>query len=173
MKAPKAAKVEKAVAGNKDGRYSIQNAYLDCEDEQPYLVATDGHILVAVPVEADKAEHGFISPDALKAARKGKGDVISVSCNGNLALPDGQTFPRPDSQGVTFPRWRAVMPKADRPYVVKIGLNPTLLKNLADAMGAETVCLEIETATHAVKVTSLRCEEGCKESIGVIMPVKV
>ena len=176
MKISRTAKIETAVEpkGKRfPNRTALQNVYLDREESQAKLIATDGRILAIVPVEAKEGESGFISPEALKAARKLKGDV-EVACNGHLALLDGMQFPKPDVSGV-FPQWRKVLPQAQG-ETLRIGLNPSLLLRLSEAIGAETVELTIDLsnpdgAIH-VAVGKTASDEN-RDNAGVIMPVKV
>ncbi len=169
MKFAKIAHIEKAVEKN-NFRPALVNVFLDCDEEQAKLVATDGHILAVIPVEATKEEAGLISPDVLKEARKAapkKSDQAEVTCNGTLSLPDGRVYPRPELQGLKFPTWRAVLPKNDG-HTFTIGLNAALLQRLADALGNDVVALtfNFDAPLGAIAVKG-------KEGHGVIMPVRV
>ena len=65
-----------------------------------HVIATDGHMLVALPVEREEHDvDGWVSVDALKAARKldKQSDVASITANGVCALSNGATFPRPNA----------------------------------------------------------------------------
>lgn len=79
-----------------------------------------------------------------------------------------------------FPAWRQVMPKADRPCLATVALNPRLLLALAEAMAAgECVVLEIESSTGPVIVRPGYFEDKSRRANapiipsahGVIMPV--
>lgn len=169
MKFAKIAHIEKAVEKN-NFRPALGNVLLDCDEEQPQLVATDGCILAVVPVDATKDEAGLISPDVLKEARKAapkKAEQAEITCNGTLSLPDGRVYPRPDLEGLKFPTWRAVLPKNDG-HTFTIGLNAELLQRLADALGNDVVTLtfNLDAPLGAIAVKG-------KEGYGAIMPVRV
>ena len=169
MKFAKIAHIEKAVEKN-NFRPALGNVLLDCDEERPQLVATDGHILAVVPVDATKEEAGLISPDVVKEARKAapkKADQAEITCNGTLSLPDGRVYPRPDMEGLRFPQWRQVLPKATG-HTFTIGLNAELLQRLADALGDDVVALtfSLDAPLGPVAVTG-------KAGYGAIMPVRV
>ena len=148
----------------------LQRMALDCSTDQPVLVATNGRILAVVPVTAEREEAGFVTGEALKAARKAtpkKAETMELLCNGSLAVPNGPTFPRPND-GLQFPRWQAVVP-TDAP-VMTIALDVTLLARLAEALGTKTVILEISHPNHAVRVKPYRPSES---AYGVIMPMMI
>lgn len=173
MRINKTVKIEAAVEpkGKKSlNRTAIQNVYLDREDSQAKLVATDGKILAIVPVGAKEGESGCISPEALKAARKLGGEI---AVNEFLTVADGTQFPKPD--GGMFPKWRQVLPQP-KGQTLTIGINPSLLMRLAEAIGAETVQLTIDidnpySAIHVGMGKTLHNDN--QHNSGVIMPVRV
>lgn len=55
-------------------------------------------------------------------------------------------------------------------YTVRIGLNAALLMMLAEALGSDTLALEIGGPLNAVKVTP---SSPTDERFGLIMPVKI
>lgn len=176
MKVSATAKIESVVSTDKHRR-PLSEAYLDTTGDTPVLVATDGFAMVTLPVEAQKEEQGWISPLALKAARKlaKKADVLEIACNGSLALSDGTQFPRSTelSEGFyPFPRWRNVMPSPDRPVTFRVAFNVDYLKRLADGLGTEEVILEFETPLTPIIVLPMNKEkqDGRK---GVLMPCKI
>ena len=175
MKFPVACKIESALSGNKyDWRFN--EAFLDCEPEQPVMVATDGKIMAIIPVEADKAEQGFLTAAALKAARKlaKRSDTAELTCNGNFTLTDGSTLPRPTehSEGkAPFIQYRNVLPKEDRQTTMRIGLNAALLAKLAEALGTDALVLEIETAKSCIVVKPIHNPGDAR--MGLIMPINV
>jgi len=119
--------VEKAVAKKDDGRSYLQSVYLDLAHKgRAALVATDGKILVATPVDrkqADSIGEGLIPAKAIVAARK------------NGGLLDAQ-IERPEG---TFPKWRRVVPKTTaRKYPYDFAVNCDLLKQVQDALCGKT-----------------------------------
>lgn len=137
--------------------------------EEGKLVATTGHILASVPVEdSGNDTKGYITPEALKAARKlGKkhGDV-QIFANGSFLLSDGSTIPRPEFDG--FPDTAPLLESArSRAHEYRIKLNARLLHNLADALGNEQVTLEFGSSKQAVYVKA----DGL-DSEGMVMPIR-
>ena len=175
MKVHAQAKIESVVSTDKFRR-PLTEAYLDTDGPQPMLVATDGYALVVLPVEAAKEEQGWISPAALKAARKlaKKADTLEITCNGSLALNDGTQLPRSTDRSEGFyryPQWRQVIPATDRPVAFRVALNADYLKRVADGLGDDEVILEFSEAVHPILVTPCKKDnrDGRK---GVLMPIK-
>lgn len=174
MQFPTNSKPESVVNKN-DARTALLNCYVDTTGPQPHLVATDGHMLVAIPVIATTDEQGYVSPVALKAARKlaKKNELAEIACNGSLGLTDGTQYPRPTQEEYgRFPQWQMVLPKPDRPTAVRIGVNAAYLKAIADALGQDEVILEIgaEGAVDPIVVLPMTRTDTRK---AVLMPIKV
>lgn len=175
MKVSTATKIESVVSTDKHRR-PLTEAYLDTTGEQAVLVATDGFAMVMLPVEATKEEQGWISPVALKTARKlaRKADLLEITCNGSLQLSDGTQLPRSTdlSEGFyPYPKWRMAMPASDRPITFRVALNADHLKRIADGLGTEEIILEFNEATHPVVV--LPCVKALRDGRkGVLMPIK-
>lgn len=122
-------------ASNDETRPHICEVYLDAEKGK--LCATNGHVLVRLPVETsqdpDKPDvTGFVSRDALAVARKNGGQL---ECSSELKTANGQAFPRP-SKGEVFPPYQKVIP-APKETDIKVGLNPQYLWDMARALGWE------------------------------------
>ncbi len=88
-------RIEKAVSSDST-REVLHNVFIS----RRHAMATDGKILAIVPVQAEKDdEPGWLTPDALKHARRvsGKGlDSIRIGLNGAQILPDGTVMTRPE-----------------------------------------------------------------------------
>ena len=128
---------ERCVSGDAT-RLHLCNLHLDVDAKR--LCATDGHCLVVVPVEVQSGDtSGFVTPAALKAARKafGKRTDTTLQCNGALAIPAGATFPRP-SDSAQFPPWRQIVPqgKPGDAGTMTFGFNARLLLEVAKGIGA-------------------------------------
>jgi hypothetical protein len=135
-------------AASKDlTRQHLCHCYLDVEKKR--LVATDGHMLVSVPVtDLDKSpgpcpqdESGFVPTDVIKQARKLTpktfgGDTI-VSANGEHVFIGGATAPRPSQKDCHFPPYEQVIPdyREGTPGTVTVALDAKLLLELAKAIG--------------------------------------
>jgi hypothetical protein len=170
MQFSKTAKLEAIVSADKYCG-AITHVYLDVEQaENPRLIATDGHAMAVIPVQATVEEGGYIPVPALKAARKvkGKGDGI-LTLNGAASLPTGESWPREDAS-LRYPAWRQVLPGADRDGSVKICLNADLLHRLAEALGSDAITLEL---IPAQPLAPIRVTVAGSQNVGVIMPIRV
>jgi hypothetical protein len=176
MKINKHAQVE-LCASNEATRHVITFAYLDTQDEgAPKLVSTNGRMMAVVPVEMEEGDDsGFITVESLKAARKAAGSRSKESqlkANGNLTLPNGQSFPRPSKDDMQYPNWRQVVPAADRESKFRIRLDAELLFKLAKAIsgnGDAHVTLEFGSDERdVIKVTGT-----LPGGYGVLMPCRM
>ncbi len=167
MQIDKRYKIEKAVSTDSN-RESLQNVFVS----KRHALATDGRILAIVPVTTDgEDEPGWMSPDALKHARKvsGKGlDSIRIGLNGAQILPDGTTMQRPEKHNP--PRVFSLLRKAHQGKYYKIGINAAYLKNLADSLGSEELVLMCGQPTEAVLVKPIKGDPG---TVGLIMPILI
>ena len=167
MQIDKRYKIEKA-ASTDSNRESLQNVFVS----RRHAMATDGRILAVVPVSTDgEDEPGWMSPDALKHARKvsGKGlDSIRIGLNGAQILPDGTTMQRPEKHNP--PRVYRLLRKAHRSDSLTIGINASYLKNLADSLGSEEIVLSCGQPAEAVLVRPLKSDPG---AVGLIMPIQL
>ena len=167
MQIDKCYKIEKAVSTG-SSRESLHNVFVS----KRHALATDGRILAIVPVSTDgEDEPGWMSPDALKHARKvsGKGlDSIRIGLNGTRILPDGTTMQRPEKNSP--PRVFRLLRRAYKPRSFTIGINASYLKNLADSLGSEEIILSCNTPNEAVLVRPLKSNPG---AVGLIMPILI
>lgn len=172
MKVNSNAKLELSVSCDKH-RAVLNNVFLDTKNQ--CLVATDGKQMAIVPCLVEEGdEDGFISPDALKQARKlarGSEDC-TIGCNGSLALTNGAQLPRPKTDDFgTFPNYRQVLPKPDAPIKQTIAFDAQLLWELCQAMGGNTsiVTLKIESEMVSIRVS----KSSAPSAQGVLMPCRV
>ena len=160
-------KIEKAVSTD-SMRENLQNVFVS----RHHAMATDGKILAIVPVQTDKEdESGWITPDALKHARKvsGKGlESVTIGLNGAQILPDGTVMTRPDEHKP--PRISHLLRKAHQNSSYRIGINAACLKDLGDALGTEELVLEFGQPTEAILIRPVHHEEG---TVGLIMPIRL
>ncbi len=166
----KTAKIENAMSKDAN-RSNLHIASLQEVNGSPALIATSGHVLAIIPVDADIDEFGPITKEALIHGRKlAKGSKpIEFKASNGFKFQDGSTLPRPSNDDVgEFPNWQQVIPK-EKPKLT-ITLNPKFLFELAQAIDSpEAVTLEIIDALSAIKVKS----RGVNENLGVIMPIRV
>jgi hypothetical protein len=137
-----------------------------------HAMATNGTVLALVPITSEPDDTaGLMSAEALKAARKqttARMGSIEISLNGSQQLKDGTKIPRPTN--VKQPRIFHLLRGAHRDRQYKIGLNATMLKTLADALGSEEVILDFGTQTSAILVSPKQSTDG---AIGLIMPIRI
>lgn len=180
MKLPKVCKIE-AVASTDASRPVLHSPYLEVADGHGTLVATNGFALVALPVEVTEHDvSGWVSIPALVAARKfaKRSDTAEVSCNVACTGWDGVSYPRPHATPANapadhipsrFPNWRQVVPDKDRQTLLRVSLNPALLMDIAQALGAgEGVTLEFVDELDSIRVTGC----GGKAGFGILMPMR-
>lgn len=187
MKLPKQILIEKACSGDAE-RPVLNSVYLALDGTGPNgpacLLATNGRIAAVVPVMADPSDTaGYVTADALKAARKcaGKLETAAFSANVVLKMLDGQEFARPDHG--RYPNMDAAIPKDETKW--SVSLDPELLYSLAQAIGASRgVTLEFCGEGKAVRVKPMlnpRAETAkgahagyapaCVDALGLIMPI--
>jgi len=158
----------------RDVRAVLYEPYLDVETS--LIVATNGHILAACPVELDEGDtSGVVSTDAIKAAIKDcpvkERDLktASIKANGALELDNGATYPRVNNG--TFPQYQRVIPDKGKAEMV-ISFDAKLLKDLADAIntpGNSQVKLHIVDNNSAFYVES----DNQSDCYGVLMPCRI
>ncbi len=154
---------------NADGvRPYLQHVFLDVPADtrrRGQLVATNGHFLVSVPMEradADAIGGGFISVDAIKAARKSNGE-LTVNLDRDQQGTGAVMHPRPmaDDVGV-FPKWRKVLPPIKvRRMKPDICVNAWLLWQVQQAL--------TDGPTAMAKRQGLEIWAGCDDK-GYIVP---
>lgn len=91
MKIPKDALIESVCCKANGTRDALSLPFLDTSGKTPMLVATNGHALAAIDVEADKSEHGYVPIAALKHARKlgAKNLPANIGLNSVCSCDDG------------------------------------------------------------------------------------
>jgi hypothetical protein len=160
-------KLEKCVSTDPN-RENLGNIFVT----QRHAMATNGTVLALVPITSELEDtNGLMSADALKAGRKitpARMGSIDISLNGSQQLKDGTKIPRPED--CKPPRIFHLLRHAHRDRQYKIGLNATMLKTLADALGNEEVVLEFGSATSAILVTPKQQTPG---TMGLIMPIRI
>ena len=168
-------KLEKAMASASDpSRPAIREASV-CKspDGRIVAVATNGHILACVPVDASADECGPLSAEALKAYRK-VGGTLNVS-GGDYRLDNGVSMPRTSTAKQNFPQWEQITESAlRRPVHVKILLDPKLLLALHEAIGRDErgrvgALVQLEISDDPNDPIVLRTNNN-HEAFGLIMP---
>jgi hypothetical protein len=167
MQIDRSYKLEKCVSTDPN-RENLANIFVT----QRHAMATNGTVLAIVPVVSEEIDTvGLMSADALKAGRKltpAREGSINIGLNGSQQLRDGTKIPRPEE--CKQPRIFHLLRGAHRDRQYKIGLNATMLKTLADALGSEEVVLEFGTSTSAILVTPKQQSPG---TLGLLMPIRI
>lgn len=133
-----AARVELCAAKG-DLRYYLNWPYLDLRDKKrPMLVATNGHILAAAPVEIEgDVKEGPIPAKAIQAARAVKTKQPQAGhrliFDGDMCGTGEVMYRRPSSY-FKFPDWREVVPKLPKDTAPDIGLNGDYITTLQNVM---------------------------------------
>lgn len=158
-------KPEKCLSHPKRHRKNLEHAILDGSN----LIATDGRVAVILPVERSKDDRdGYVSPEALINARKVNGEV---KCGDSFVLANGMSLPRnPEIEAIKPYDWKMLTPTEKPSY--RVGLNVESLTRICEAMGDESVVLEIimpESGIPIIKVSPVKVT-GAR---GIMMGVKI
>jgi hypothetical protein len=173
MKIEKRYRPEILVSKGKEPNVLLTDPYLDAKEDR--LVASDGHALVALPVETEKGERArYLACALLKAARKLGDPELPAEIHEEEIVDEGVLWRT--AQERTFIKWQEVVPKFNRgsPGTVTFALNPGLLARLATAMGAGGVCLTIELGRAVDQPSPIIVQPLDPEAdeLGLLMPMK-
>jgi len=160
-------KIESAVQ-KKDVRNYLQEAYQEAyfDKDKGRLVATDDHICAIVPVtDYNEDSAGYISPDAMKHARKIKTDTIAV--NGSINFPNGTSMSR--SELGKFPDYEKVVPKKPKGEPT-ICIDAALLLKLAQAINIPSADSGTSLKLWITGSKDVIYVEGNSDAYGAIMP---
>lgn len=140
------------------------------------IYATNGKAAVRLPLGVDTADVVHVTDDQLKMIRKAGG---SVDVESNRLLVNGANLWRVTA--TPTPNVDSVIPEEGRGKVA-VGINVRLLLDLAMAMGADVVQLEIESDTTPIRVTPIfgkvrkvgaPTPAPIPGAVGAIMPVAI
>ena len=170
MKVENKYKLEKIVSKDTT-RHAITCAYLDTKDKTPRLIATNGHAMAVIKVEAEKDEQGNVPIAAIIDARKlnsKKAIASTLSLNGDCKLDNGATYKRQDSQ---FPDWRKIGTTGDKTF--RVAFDAKLLHELADSLGSFKGVVSLEffgDLKGPIKVHAWDASGADHENFGLLMP---
>ncbi len=172
MKINKRFKPELCVSKDPE-RFQLHDPYLDVKEGR--LFATDGAMLVSLPVETDVDERSrYIAAPLCKVARQ-LGDKLALAeIVGDEIRPSGVLWPLED-MGKKFPPVTEVIPKfrPGDPGTITIGIDARRLRKLADAIGAEgQVWITKELDPSATNGPVLVTLEGDVDEFAVLMPLR-
>lgn len=150
-------------------RLAVNRPYL----QGSTLIATDGYMLVAVPIELESGDvDGYVPVKILKASRAGKKKELAsiILTDKKSAESEGVIEPRNPSDSI-FPNWQQVVPKANRDVTFKIGLDAALLGRLSDAMGGsdDKLILEFVDDRQAIVVKKI----SAPDVLAILMPTRL
>lgn len=179
MEVDKGYKLHKATATDVS-RFGFDNIMVDPARER--ACATNGKLLAVIPITTDDAEKNVdpfgVSAEAWKTLVKGStrtpatlnvlDDSVHVINKVLTVFPvvDMQDLPKCDSIIKSMPA-----PTSD---TIRIGLNPKFLHLLADALGTDTVTLEVTPDHNGTVKTMVKVHPSADDDhgqYGVIMPI--
>ena len=166
MRIDKKYHLDKAVSRD-PSRESLQNIWTS----QRHAFATNGRILAAVPIDQERNDtSGWLTPEALKLARRASkaSDSIVISLNGQMNIPGGVTLPRPTVN--RFPHVFRLLRSAFSNRTVRIGLNASYLKDLADSIGSDEIVMEVAKPDDVILI---RPVQESNSACGLLMPVRL
>lgn len=161
------------------GKYAIDCAMLEIEDGKGRLIATNGRVLVVLPVEVQEGdEPGLIPAEALGCDRPdGVHPEDLCYFTRELRVSNGRaTIERPAGASIEFPAWRKAIPPADATGYLEVRLSARLLYDLSRAMGDEAesggVRLRIPAPVNGQVRTPIRVDVDEAPGVyGSIMPI--
>ena len=164
-------------------RYLLMNINYEPDPSIPergMLVATNGRILAVVPVDVQEGDVMGLIPAATYAVIRGKmrherhgpPHPVVVEKDRVFLTTDrlGAKYDRRPDEGTKFPDWRLIVPKEEE-QTVMLSLNPTLLMDLARAIGAQDgVTLKMKPDEKGVVLGAVSVKGDAKDGFGVLMP---
>lgn len=170
-------------------RYILEQVMVDLYEGEPVCVATDGRRIVIVPCEIeDVREIGCLSPQVFKTARAAQSiknksksipavPVLDIEADVEQVIVKNGiktvVFKRQD-YGRDYPKYKQAIPTG-KPRVT-ISINPKLLWELAQAMGAEDgVTLEIHEQDNGIDtaIGVVPNNSASNKARAVLMPMRM
>lgn len=173
-------------AATQDVRWYLNWPYLDLrEPGQPMLVATDGHKLLAAPVEVSgELESCALPLEAFQAARQGPSPHC-ITFDGEMCGTDEAMFRIPgreNQNGFKYPLWRNVAKDAPKTKPA-IGINAASLDTLHKALGGDKyhgITLAFTTTkdgdtdpARLVRVRHISHSKNDEAVIAILMPMRI
>jgi len=175
-------------ASTDESRIHLVNLMLDVEKKR--LLATNGHILVSVPVAPGPGDKsGLLSVACVKwahgRAEHDGSDEAFIDCTSkSVAVVGDVTFKRPselDKNVGKFPPAYEIFPKFEKGEKLHVfALDANYLIKLANALGkgepgedhSATVRLTVRAKDEMLDVIQVEVQDGVDGAIGLLMPRK-
>ena len=189
MQLDRAYKIEKAASKDEE-RNDLRHVFISADNT---AMATDGRMMAIVPCAVGQGEPaGKVTPDSIAYARKhtlGDGALVLHLVDDKTAVAeDTSVFPREmtshtkgadeqlelirvtsDDQGKAE-TYIKIIPPFDGSDIV-LTINPSMLRDLADAMGNKTAITLYMKPNEEGRVLSIIRAHGVEGAIGAIMPM--
>lgn len=172
MKIQKNRKVEKVCSTDKT-KMTLNHMYLKIVNkEQAVLIATDGVMLVHVPVAPEGHDReGLVPPEALKYARRvqetDEQDNLTIDVSDKVTVKTSDISASYERMShLTFPTTTQVFPKHEPRAFISFSVER--LRAIADAMGTDQVFLEIRETDSPIVIRP----DDQSDMVGVLMPMK-
>lgn len=165
----------------------LSEPWLDVADK-PVLVACDGNSMVVIPVVVDPDDTtGPVSTEVLKLARKAKAETIKLGEMAVIAKANGETCATMPRHGkcpkdYPYPNFLQIYPAgtdSNRAPAIpkegyrKIAFNPTLLIQIAEAMGSEGgITLHVPEDGLSVIFVEPNDRDAVPGARGLLMPMR-
>jgi hypothetical protein len=167
---PKGCKPSKA-CGTDRTRPILCHAYLRRHDEQLWLCATDSYIAVALRVEGEGVNEGYVPIGALRLMETGKLGVQVSGTAWKIETPEGALTFDCGPMG-KFPDFASlgVWNKPEKAKLAEVGMNTDLMAKIGAALGAKHGCrMTFVGALRPIYVTPLRFDCG----VALQMPMRL
>ncbi len=126
-------------AAKGDVRFYLNSPYLDLRGDKPMLVATNGHILLAVECQIEgHVSEGSLGLEAIQRCRKDTPPigVTILKFDGRMHGTGKVMFERPNwNTKMEYPKWRNAAPEIDQTAAPDVTFNPKLFAQMATAFG--------------------------------------
>ena len=162
--------LKKVCSKTSDHRIQLHHCELDADNG--YLWATNGHIAARLKVVTDDRDtSGPISQESITAAvavqKSTKAKDAEVIANGSLAIPNGPSFPRPETR---FPDAAEILNNiSDSTETFTTTIDAQLLHDLAGALSKDGKAgrVTLTFSDHpGIKVTNK------SDHVGILMPCR-
>jgi hypothetical protein len=167
------------------GKDDLRSTQKHIQIKGGFVLTTNSHVLVKFPLNEVFGENNPFNQDSefyilgTDWKKQGFDKALSFATNGNnleaydkkynlLGIIKMLDLPEFKSKHGNYPNIDQVLPTSELGEVSKIGLNPGLLKDLCDCLGAMNFKFEFRGEN---KIIMIKCNDS--EAIGGIMPMAI